>query len=338
MFRVVALWIKNMKVKVIKYSPVWKNKFKRYLNESFGKKYILNEDKYISWQYSNNFYVLVVEENVIGHFGFKDVVYKVYNKKEKVRVLMNLFVLEKYRVFGLGILLIKKVFKNNNNFFVSGYRKGIVDLFGRFSPKWTQGKMNRYMFDLKNKINNQILNSSVELSNVNKINNKEFNDFWSKIKNNFPVTVDRSASYINWRFLNHYFFKYNFLVAREKGKVTGFLIWRLDGEGKYKTARISDFIAFDACTTYLLEKFLIDAKNKGAYFGEFILSSGLYDKALREVGFFETTGTKFEEFPVLLNPVSYKRKDINFGYTIDAKESDCYFTRADSDQDRPNPH
>lgn len=317
--------------------------FKKYITEAFHKKYILGDPRYLDWQYKNSLYLLKADNKIIGHFGFRDLKYKVGSRSKTVRVLINLFVLEKFRTFGFGTMLIKKVLGNFWPALVAGYRLPAMKVFGRYKPDWKEGILERYMAIVnkatKYEINTNIRKkSSVTISKPKNFNKKEINEWWKKIRRQFPVTIERGYDYFAWRFFYHPFFDYRILSARRNNKLSGILIWRPDGERKYKMGRIVDFIAEKESAAELLKAFLYELRKEKIKFGEFLLSGNFYKPALRSAGFFDVRGTRFENYPVLLNPVSFKRHNINIAHTLGAGFENCYFTKAEGDQDRANPH
>ena len=82
--------------------------FSEYINKFFKPNYILGYKEYINWQYENSLYILKIENRVAGHFGFRDIPYKIGHNVENVRVLMNLFVVPGLRTMGAGAFLAKK--------------------------------------------------------------------------------------------------------------------------------------------------------------------------------------------------------------------------------------
>ena len=85
--------------------------FRHYIGKAFHRKYILRDARYLKWQYSR-FYIIRAGGSIVGHFGFRDVAYKAHDTTKRVRVLMNLYVLAPYRIFGVGTMLIKNRSKN----------------------------------------------------------------------------------------------------------------------------------------------------------------------------------------------------------------------------------
>ena len=177
--------------------------------------------------------------------------------------------------------------------------------------------------------------------------NSDFNFFWKTIRQKYRITIERTAQYLNWRYANHPYFKYFILTAKKDNKLLGYLIYRFEKTPNFKIARIIDFISLESFETDLLKKFVLDVQRKNADMADFMFSGNYYHKILKTVGFFEANNTIFKNFPILFNPISYKKSYINFmvwskDKNINQNEfynpSNWYLTKGDSDQDRPNPH
>lgn len=323
-------------LKVSLYKKSDYREFKKYIAGAFHKKYILGDSRYIDWQYKNSLYLLRAGSKIVGHFGFRDLKYKVGGQSKIVRVLINLFVSEKFRAFGFGAMLIKKVLENSFFALVAGYRLPAMKVFKHYKSNWQEGILERYIG-----LPNKVLKKSflgVEVKPLKVFQKKEINNFWKKVRGQFPVTLERNYEYLSWRFVKNPFLHYQILGARQNGKLLGILIWRVDGVGQYQMGRIVDFIADKKIAVPLLNIFLLELKNRKIKFGEFLLSGNSYKKELKSAGFFNAAGTKFEKYPVLLNPVSFKRHNINIAHTLGMDFNNCYFTKAEGDQDRANPH
>lgn len=320
--------------------------FQEYIKAAFHPKYILGDEKFVDWQYGNSLYLAKHNEKVIGHFGFRDLPYKVYDKTITIRVLANLLVLEDYRRTGVGALLAKRVLETPNHILVSGYNALSERLLSRLRPKWQDaGNLNRYFSILDNrhaifgKFNGpvtEIKKFSGQLAEALDI--EEAGLLWQRVRNRYPVTVERSADYLSWRFLRHPFFQYQFLSIRENGESAGYLVYRIEESGGFKIARIIDCVAKEGVEGRLFAGLLEQAKSLGAQAADFMFSGSLYGQALIDAGFFDISGTDFEKFPIFFSPLSAKKFYINIAYDFKSPLSDCYLTKADGDQDRPNPH
>lgn len=337
---------------IVKYNKNDYENFREYITGAFHQKYILGDEKFLKWQYSGSgtLYLVKYKDKIIGNFGCKDLPYKVYDKTSTVRAVMNLFVLEKYRKIGVAPLLVKEVFDTQDYILNLGYNNIAESLQAKFRKNWhVGGSLSRYLI---------ILNPEHDLLKKYTIINKRevrlpagdrtskfsgrfdhtFDKFWEKVRTRYPITAERSSQYLQWRFSDHPHLKYSYLIAKINNEIAGYLVYRIEETSDFKIARIVDFISHYSSEKSLLFKFLELAELNGAHAADFIFSGDFYKSCLKETGFFDTAGTDFEKFPIRFNPISYSKFEVGIAYDIEAPLSDFYLTRADADQDRPNPH
>jgi len=339
------------KIEIKKYSPDLQGIFKKYINENFHDKYILGDEKYINWQYGGSLFVAYAGGKIVGHFGCRDIEYKIRNKTKLTRILMNLSVVESYRMAGIAPLLVEKVFDTENPILVSDARPAAHQLFSHFRGNWKElGNLKRYfgILNPENKIvkdfkPTEIINNKSEAHDFkiefnSKITEQEVNFFWQKVRDRYPITIERTFKYLNWRFFKHPFFNYQTLVARQNSSINGYLIWRLEKSEGVTIARIIDCIALKQADSVLLDVFIEQAKKAGADILDFFNSGNFYDELLEKRNWFNVEGTKFKDFPILFSPLSFRRSSINIECDFEVDLSDGYFTKADGDQDRPNPY
>lgn len=323
--------------------------FQSYIRSVFNEKYILNDPRYIDWQYGSQLLVAKDREKIVGHFGYRDLPYKINGESRPFRFLMNLMVLESYRLLGVGALLAKEVFDTVNPILVSGYTPLAQQLFAHLRPNWKEaGNLSRFIavFDPSASLFSGFAIPKVAevpekedplISEAPRIS-QETERFWEDVRGRYPITVERTADYLNWRFCNHPFFKYSILEARDKGALSGYLIYRIEEDRGFKIARIIDFIAKESSEKPLLLQFLRLVKKEKCQAADFVFSCALYKRSLLEAGFFDIAEAGWEKFPILFSPISAKKPYINIAYSLQADLNDCYLTKADGDQDRPNPH
>ena len=324
--------------------------FREYIKRWFQEKYILGDPRYLAWQFGDHFYIAKAGEEVIGHFGFRDLVYKVRDRSLSIRVLMNLFVLKPYRVAGIAALLTKKVFDTRNPLLVFRYRPVAEKLFLHLRPNWRNfGNFKRYLAILDAQApllsKYKIPDASVKEFkgkdfDINEISSftSDFNDLWNRIKARYLITIERTPEYLAWRYREQPFFNYKILTAKKDGLLQGYLVWRLEEDQGFRIARIVDLASTIEAEAVLIREFLAYARRENASAADFLLSLKLRERTLASTGFFDVSGTDFENFPTLFSPISYERPFINIGCDFDMPPESGYFTKADGDQDRPNPH
>jgi len=135
-------------------------------------------------------------------------------------------------------------------------------------------------------------------------------------------------------------------VTKKDGKITGYIVYRIESVGDFSIARIVDFISRQEEEADILRQFVWEARASIDMI-DFMFSSQQYHDTLKQLGFFDVYGTSFEQLPMYFNPISCAKNYINFcawqeGEIIDKNvfynHNYWYLTRGDGDQDRPNPH
>ena len=324
--------------------------FSRYIGRAFHSKYILADRSFHEWQYENGFYAAKSGSEIVGHFGFRDIAYKIFDQVRSVRVLMNLFVLPEYRTLGVGTLLAETVLDNKKSTLVSGYTQATDRLIRHFKKNWREAGNLKRFFIVQND-DHPIFKGfpanprspRPHYKNLWPVQNgikfdKRFDDLWKNLSDQFPVTLKRSSGYLKWRFGDHPFFNYQFLIAEKQNELAGYLVFHLEEDQGFQIARIVDLFAHKKTAPELLEAFLNHLKASAIPAADFFTSSDYYDDVFEPLGFFDTDGTAWERFPILFSPISTKKLFINIGYDFGADFKNCYFTKAEGDQDRPNSH
>lgn len=337
---------------VIPYKRAYFKELSHYISRYFKPKYILTHQSYFDWQYGKSFYLLRANDKIAGHFGYRDIEYKSGSDVQKIRVLMNMFVAPEVRVFGAGALLAQTVFKIPYPILVCGYTPLLHRLCSRLNNNWKElGNLTRWIRVLKKShrlIPDVRLPSSSFSLNWENFPGLDFSEIkkptgslkeiWPRFENLCLVTVKRDLEYIEWRFFDHPMLKYTFLVAWKGKSPQGYLAGRMEEDQGFKIYRIVDLLAEEKVARGLIDTYVKMAIRKGADMVDFLFSGNLHNQPLLSLGFFDSDNTTLADFPILFSPISKKKKFINIAGTIDFPLNDCYFTKADGDQDRPNPH
>ncbi len=157
----------------------------------------------------------------------------------------------------------------------------------------------------------------------------------------------RDYNYLNHRYFRHPYFNYYILIIGSANQpvVVIYRIEEVSGPSPVKVGRILEFYhpqhkngIKQACRaiSYVADFF----KNKGCAYSDFFCSSSLYGQTMIDCGF-HLDNTLF--FPHRLTPAEAPRLEtcqnleIYSRITPEAPPlSDCYITKSDGDQDRPN--
>ncbi len=333
------------------YTPADYPAFASFARTSFHPKYILADEAFLKWQYTGSGVLMLAKHHnkIVGFFGYEDFLYKVYAETKTIRAVMNLFVAAEYRLAGIGPLLARSVFYTPNPIIVLSYNDAALRLYSHVRAHWREaGDLTRFFAILKPhplmykfKVpTSEPASATKDQLIVKRIDNfsLEFDTFWRTIRSRYKVTIERSKQYLNSRFTDHPHLSYETLAVYDAQQLAGYLVYRVEEADGFRIARIIDFVATERTQTHLLQSFLRSAHTDGAHAADFLFSHRQYHQSLTESGFFNVKSTDFEQFPIRFSPLSYNKFVINIAYDLDVPLQDFYLTKADSDQDRPNPH
>lgn len=330
------------------YEPSDLEAYTSYISESFHSRYILLNPEFRSWQFTG-IMVAVVGNTIVGQLGYKDLTYERGGKTETIRVLANLHVREEYRLGVVAALLTNEVLKVPYPMLVSGYTPNAYLLYKRVRPTVVAvGNLRRFLKILKPEhaffakfpaTQYTLPDSTISALPLVTITSADsrFDELWKKVKEEYGFSLTRSSEYINWRFCTHPLLSYEVRAYEEGGILKGYAVYRIERAEDFSIARIIDLVAFPESRGPLISLLGAEIRAQGVSAIDFMLSSDLYNDTLKASGFFETKDTPFYEFPILFSPVSWSRFEINLLNDAGVSLEDSFFTKADGDQDRPNP-
>ncbi len=127
------------------------------------------------------------------------------------------------------------------------------------NPFW---RMSRSLFDRSRK------DRSIDIEKLDGIN-EEFDRFWQKIKADYANILVRDRAYLEWRFIRHPTRTYQFLTARSKGELCGYLVGRMTKLEGIPCGVIVDMLTENTrqgtkAARRLIAAFNRDARNEGA--------------------------------------------------------------------------
>lgn len=175
---------------------------------------------------------------------------------------------------------------------------------------------------------------------------EEYEEHWSVTRNLYTITTNRNKDYMNWRYVNHPYFRYE-TIKCETGHGCVYFVWRLEPiEGNsVQVARICEVIGIPLAVTEAFPAFYHKLVQSEIAFADFFCSNSQLNAALLTSGMkYSITLPEFD-LPRLFSPVATDiRRTINFAYSIDRNPADLefyrhdlsYFTKGDTNQDRPN--
>ncbi len=354
-----------MKIELIDLEKDWKSQTELVAKTySRGKDYILNNRKFFEWLFKNpfvkgenSFMVIKSKGKIISEMGLVPTRLKFFDKTIGNVNLVNLMALEKFRGKGTGFFLYKEAEKFGDICTNTGYGPLVVDFIENMG--WVKmPNLNRFVIVLNAGKASRLAGKEVEAyraleraeaSGMGFVQvegfGKEAGEFWERVKEKYPITIERSATYLNWRFSNHPVFDYKMFEVRNEDRVEAIVVLHFEEADGFKVARIVDFVSGDGAELFALEKAIEFCKGKGADLVDFFFSGDFHAGSLGKAGFVEAKREPFEAIPMLFSPIDRERKNINFAFkAVNRKLLDervnnfdnWYITKADGDQDRPN--
>jgi hypothetical protein len=336
-------------------------KLKKFYCEAYGIKHILNNIKHHNWQFkknpfnkSNSKTIGVIEEvnTIYSHMGFMPIELKVYDSIKNAIWHMSFFTLPSHRGRRYGKKLIQFTEKQKEYSLVLGGSEGTNKIYKEMGGI-NFGNLNRYILILNKEKVEKFLNkkirikkikfmrSELEFSKIKKIDNG-YEKFWDKVKERYPITVNRTKDYLEWRYFNHPLIDYDIFVLKNKNELCGFLVLRFENNNKkLKIGRIIDMMVFKQFETQLLKETINFCKNKVDII-DFFCTGNFYKNSLLKEKFMNDPNGKLK-IPFLFNPIDVKQiRGINLLFKKNEKNksiekiNDMYFVKGDSDQDRAN--
>jgi GNAT superfamily N-acetyltransferase len=155
----------------------------------------------------------------------------------------------------------------------------------------------------------------------------------------FPVAVhgiERSRDFLRWRYEHHPGFTYEFLLSEDMQNILVFHEERETQSGT-RIIRIVDFLARGVAQEALLRAVLHIARSRGAILADFFCTLTCYDDALERAGFFDEAEHPDGRIAALFQPLDFRKSGIRVLVASPGKAAaDWYISKGDSDQDRPN--
>ena len=354
-----------VKIELIDLEKDWKSQTELVAKTySKGKDYILNNRKFFEWFFKNpfvkgenSFMVIKSKGKIISEMGLVPTRMKFFDKTVDNVNLVNLMALEEFRGKGTGFFLYKEAEKFGNVCTNTGYGPLVVDFIENMG--WVKmPDLNRFVLVLngekasklagkkleKCKASEKAETSGMEFVQVEGFG-KEAGEFWERVKEKYPITIERSAAYLNWRFSNHPVFDYKMFEVRKEGRVEAVVVLHFEEADGFRVARIVDFVSGDRAELFALEKAIEFCKEKDVDLVDFFFSGKFHVGSLGKAGFVEAKKGAFGSIPMLFSPIDRERKSINFAFKAVNKKllderinnfNNWYITKADGDQDRPN--
>jgi hypothetical protein len=336
-------------------------KLQDFYSEAYANGHILNNSSHHDWQFKNNpennfntKSIIITENNkeISSHFGLIPISLKVFNDIKFSCCFISVFTLTRHRKKSLADKLVKYAFKFFDAVMVLSYSEEVLRIYEKNGFN-SCGELNRHVGILNKKrledflvqkIPKDCLESKgeMELNRISKLND-DYDVFWDHVKDQFPITVNRTKRYLTWRYLDHPLIDYHFMALNKNNKMVGYCVIRFEDKNEVLTAcRIIDLVIKQGYEDELIQQIINYCYDK-ADFIDFFCTGNFYEEALTRKNFFNNLSSDFL-IPSTFNPIDLNRKpSINFVYKdinlkLNKEQKDdpnlWYCVKGDSDQDR----
>lgn len=339
---------------------------KEFISRNYNPNYILKNNTFFNYFFINylsedfSFEVILLQDQIIGMLGRIPCKLKCFDKVFDGCFFANLMIEEAYQNKGLGPRLVIDAMNKYDIQMVLSYGVNLVFILQKL--KWVEmPHLRRFVKILSVKQcstliekelpekeeTNGIMNENTTIFSFKEVNqfNKNIIDFWEKIKKKYPITVERSLDYLNWRYVNHPLLNYKIFIITKNDEIQSYIILREESPPNFKIGRIIDFISTDEAEGYSLSRIVNYCKKNKFDLIDYFCTGRFHEKSLRSLEFKEANEEPLSSIPLLFNPISTRKKEINFAFKfrdenlIDDRIKDFnnwYLTKGDGDQDRPN--
>ena len=324
--------------------------------------YVALSTKFLRWQFLDNpanvtgghtLWIAVHQGAVVAQLGFVPFV-AITPKGERFRGAypINLMALPEYRATGLGVILLSRLLREvpclvnpgaNDAGAAVGRALGMKDL----------GCLKRYISVTNSEEARALALDGVLPALAERPSHKSIagpSDYIlvkerlpSEVPESFypPVPcyhIERSRSFIRWRYETHPAFTYEFVLSPDLKSVLIFHEEREQNTGAL-IIRVVDLLAREEHQDGLLTALVTESTKRGAALVDFFCSLDCYDPSLERCGFFNEEDHADGRLAALFQPLDFRDASIRVlasGEPAQAGEASWYITKADSDQDRPN--
>jgi hypothetical protein len=322
------------------------------LTDFFARVYrpdhITTDSEYLAWQYKKapgnihapKYSNLLFKKDsvIIGHLGLIPYVFcSASGRKLTGAYLASLIVDESLRNYGAGAMLVREAEKYFDILYTSRANE-LAQPALRYSNWSKELFMTRWIYDCTKNDTEVFDTNNSHIIEIHKFG-KEWDDSWKNLHGSYGITINRTSSYCNWRFIDNFKVSYN-IFGYKDGLFEGYIVLRLEEGDEYRACRIVDFIVSEKSALPLLQKAIQFGFTKKVHFLDFFSFPKIFASVLEEAGFYIYDSNINEDPPMFILPVSRKRLTTNFFYkivkdsSIDLLPDNCYITKADGDRDR----
>jgi len=175
-----------------------------------------------------------------------------------------------------------------------------------------------------------------------------YDDVWSDIGVKYLATTHRSSRFMNWRYIDHPLYEYQCYISRgSKGPV--YYVWRDEkvANQEVSVGRICDVIGEPQAIAETFPSIFSVMARAGHAFVDFHCSNAAVNAALAAAGMQPVVSRPDFDLARLFQPLeSAPNRKLDYYYNLranvdrlfSANYSLTYFTKSDSNQDRPNKY
>ena len=347
-----------MEIRPIKKSE-W-DKLRAFNTAEYSPNHILTDKTYYDWQFDNfanknrDFYstfgLFGKNGEIFGTFGFFLAHFSFFGKTVLGNSLCNLIVKKILRNLGGGYLLLKSASKLGDIAIDHAINDTAWPIFMNAGFEGENLKRYLYVINSKNTFYDlpisRVLPSTPEKWSFNMI--YKFDNatslFWQKIKNRYPITIERTAEYLNWRYAENTLVAYYKFAVSDEGGIKAIVILRIEEVKKenlepmgVRVGRIVDFFSDWGSESFAILKTIEFCHKNSVDFLDFFTSGNFHKEDFLGAGFVDCENEPHSSLSILFNPISIKRKHFNFAVKKhpEAKLENWYTTKGGGDIDRP---
>ena len=320
--------------------------------------HILTNKTYYDWQFDNyansekdcytSMGMFDHKGELTGIFGRFSLSFTLHGKIVMGNCLANLMVKKNLRNLGLGYALLEQASWVGDIAIDHTINETAWPMF--MKAGWQGEDLKRYIFIINPENNLYRLPAMravpVAANGLNFERVKEFDgriaDFWEQIRHRYPITIERTAEYLNWRYARNPLVSYDQFAVTQGGAIKGLVILRVEdvkreGSIGVRAGRIIDFVATQEAERFAFFNTVKFCREQGIDFVDYFTSGLFHCEALADVGFVDGDTDPYHSLPLLFNPVSTKRTHLNFAVkkNVPTNLADWYTTKGGGDQDRP---
>jgi len=182
------------------------------------------------------------------------------------------------------------------------------------------------------------------------LNEDKWNTFYNEHIAPKTISVSRNYEFLNWRYLSHPTYNYLVYTVQDKaGNYEGLFVARVESivNNTAKILRIVEFISKNQDASIALANKIVEiGTEQDVLFADFYCTTDMFNFGLESVGFKKEFTSEDDQLvlPSRFHPIDLSVVDLNAVISFYGKKvrslnllnNNIYFTKGDSDQDRPN--